>query len=75
MAELRVALEGFDGDKPILMKLTAADAKEGDEYFVPSESIVNSQNEIVLQMSAINWLATKDDGGKRQLVRDGENRP
>jgi hypothetical protein len=29
----------------------------------------------VLQMSALNWLATKDDEGKRQLVRDWEKRP
>jgi hypothetical protein len=75
VAELRALLEGLDGDKPVLIKLTAQDAKEGDEYFLPEESIVNSQNEIVLQMSALNWLATKDNEGKRQLVRDVENRP
>jgi hypothetical protein len=75
VAELRLLLADLDGDKPVLIKLTAEDAKEGDEYFLPEESIVNSQNEIVLQMSALNWLATKDDEGKRQFVRDWENRP
>jgi hypothetical protein len=74
-AELRALLEGMDGDKPVVIKLTAPDAKEGDEYFLPEESIVNSQNEIVLQMSALNWLATKDDDGKRQFVRNWEKRP
>lgn len=73
--ELRLLLAGLDGDKPVLVKLMAPDAKEGDEYYLPEESIVNSQKEIVFQMSAVNWLATKDDEGKRQFVRQWENRP
>ncbi len=75
VAELRMVLDGLDSHKPIVLKLSAPDAKVGDEYYLPQDSVVNSENEVAFMLAGFNLLANKDDEGKRQLVRNWENRP